>query len=549
MRNTLAFRSWRCSAAVVPLVVLSIGLVICPQLWMRANEAGIDQFRLPKELSAIGVSTLAATTGALCLRRLRFDRVVLWLALWLAWAALLAVARADNPWLAWRLIGTYWSAILAYWVARRYAPHRLGGAIMLSAICIAGVVAGLATLLEYLGVWYGWSLPNRAPSGVFGNRNHAAHFVALTLPATLVLLCRPSTATSRALRDRASRSLGYAGALIGVAAITVARTRAAWVATLCGLLVGAILLAAAPGLRSRTSLTRGGRRWVVTAAMGVVLAAILPTPLEWRVAHPIWESAANLANYETGSGRGRLIQYEATLRMALDNPLFGVGPGNWSLRYPAYAAPGDPSVEVENPLSPTDRLPLSDWLGTLAEGGVPAALLLFVVAALVASRAIALIRHSTHDEDRLRGLALSIAIAIIAILGALDAVLQNAATALIATVLVATLSGGERASIVVARGRALRGAGAVAILLPSAFFGFLTIRRLSSVRQYGNEVTMPRLRAAVSADPTDYVARMLLARQYVLFRRCAEARPHLNAAGRLHPAAPAVGRMARACSE
>ena len=65
------------------------------------------------------------------------------------------------------------------------------------------------------------------------------------------------------------------------------------------------------------------------------------------------ESIQNVASYDEGSGRGRLVQYERSLRMAAAHPLFGVGPGNWPVVYPKFAADNDPSMNGSERLPTT----------------------------------------------------------------------------------------------------------------------------------------------------------------------------------------------------
>src|SRR5947207_513643 len=79
-------------------------------------------------------------------------------------------------------------------------------------------------------------------------------------------------------------------------------------------------------------------------AVAVIVALILPNALHWRSRNPYLQTASNVADYERGSGRGRLVQYQRSLRMAAQHALLGVGPGNWAVDYPRHAARNDPSL-------------------------------------------------------------------------------------------------------------------------------------------------------------------------------------------------------------
>ena len=54
---------------------------------------------------------------------------------------------------------------------------------------------------------------------------------------------------------------------------------------------------------------------------------LLPNRLNWRSDSPYLDSLTGVTNFREGSGRGRLIQYGNTMRMALDHPLLGAAVG------------------------------------------------------------------------------------------------------------------------------------------------------------------------------------------------------------------------------
>src|SRR5881398_878863 len=83
-----------------------------------------------------------------------------------------------------------------------------------------------------------------------------------------------------------------------------------------------------------------------------------------------------VVNYEQGSGRGRLVQYEHSLAMAAHHPIFGVGPGNWAVDYPNHAARNDPSMSDSEGGMTFNPWPSSDWVAFVAERGLAATVLL-----------------------------------------------------------------------------------------------------------------------------------------------------------------------------
>lgn len=95
----------------------------------------------------------------------------------------------------------------------------------------------------------------------------------------------------------------------------------------------------------------------------------------------------------------RLLQYEATARMILDYPLFGVGLNNATAKKPDYANvtydPFDPETQFY--LEPTHNV----YLSVASEIGIPGALLFFAFFARAAFLAWRQSRHSFDPEIRL----------------------------------------------------------------------------------------------------------------------------------------------------
>lgn len=515
------------------LGVLVIGLAIVPLLWMGGPYLGIDRFRLPKELGAILIAGIAAGAGLALRSRWRMDAVTVLLALFFVWSFVSLIATATVISAGWRQLGITWAGLLVYATASRYARSQHAVRALLVGVVLGATAVAAMTLLEYTGAISGWSLLRRGPSGVFGNRNHAAHFLTIAMPASFALALGAG-----ASRQVSLLRLAQGAALLSAAAIIVTRSRAAWLAA-------GVTIAVALVLASRTPLKRAAGHWLAFIAAGIVAGVLLPTPLAWRSSSPMLETASSIADYRTGSGRGRILQYRTTLRMVAARPLLGMGPGNWSVEYPAYATAGDPSLL--DGIMPVDRLPLSDWLGTMAEAGAPALAILLLVGAVLAARAARALRSARTQVDRGYGAALVMLLVSVAILGSFDAVLQSAAPLIIAAALGAALSGRELSHRYVVTTRNARVLLGGLLLGLSAFFAYLSVRHVRAVRAYGDRPTEAALRTAIAIDPTDYVALLRLAFVYVTEGRCDVARPYLARAATLQPRARIVLTLGESC--
>lgn len=494
----------------------------------------LDRFLVPKELvlhlAAFGalVAVLACTTSlslgvADCLL--------------IAYALLGTVSGllAPNGWVAVRAIGITWAGLACFWSGRAIADAGLARPL-LATLAGATVLGALVALLQA----YGLDLPlvgsARAPGGTFGNRNFMAHLAAIGLPLILYL-----TLTGR---SRIGPLLGGIAALISAAALLLSRTRAAWVAVgvaLLFLLVEGVWLNGlwrTPAIRGRLLALLGA------GVVGIGAAVVLPNHLDWKSDTPYLDSLLGVANFREGSGHGRLIQWRNTLRMAREHAVLGTGPGNWQVYYPRYTTPGDPSYDSGDPI-PTNPWPSSDWMGLLAERGVPAMLLLvgamggLIVVGWKRSRA-----NGASDEG-LAGLAMVAVIIVAGVAGVFDAVMLLAAPTLVVWTAVGALRPPPRRALTLPTGAA-RGLMWVVAGVGLLFSARSALTSLAIIVA-GDGDSRTALVWASRIDPGEYRLHMLLARKPGRSGACAAVREHATDARELFPYHEAPKRALRVC--
>lgn len=513
---------------------LTFGALAAVLAYMPGELLFSDNHAFPAELVLHVFALGAALACALYLRRVRVDAVDLAL---VAFAGLGVVSAllAVNPWFATRAVGLSISGVVVFLAARALA--RDGARERLTAFAAAAVTAAaLSALLEAYGVIGEISDINRAPGGTIGNRNQMAHLLVIGLPVL-------AAHTLRA-RRRAELALGLAALAIVSAALVLSRSRGAWLAAL--LLVGVGLIACA--LRGRASLrgwTDARRAALLPAAfaVGAAAALLLPNTLEWKT--PFADSVRGMVNFEYGSGRGRIVQYANTMGMVADHPLLGVGPGNWAVHYPRYASEGDPSYDARF-VQPTTRLPQSDWFGLAAERGLAALLLLVAAGVLLALRAWR--ELGSGDEARAaRGLTLLCTLAALAVVGTVDPVLLTPTAAFLAFLLLGALAADGARAREVALAGARRGIAVFAVLAVTAVPVAYGVRQAWAGYLYGSMADVPDYQRALRVNPGDYRANALLSTQLVRTGRCAQALPHIEAARRMYPTAPANDEMRDRC--
>jgi O-antigen ligase len=303
----------------------------------RAFE--LDRFFVPKELV---LHLTALTAGLLAFGS--FHRVRLtWVDMLLVGYLLLSLIssfQAQDAGLAIRATTMSVSGITIFWACRGLREAGLARPL-LATLAFAAVVGAATSLAQAFGASSDYFSVNRAPGGTLGNRNFIAHMAAFAFPIVMLVALR------------AWRTAGYLIAAFGVpiviAALILTRSRAGWLA------FGAVILVFALGMLLSGPLRRHGRTWgrlagtALLSGAGLAAALLVPNQLRWASDNPYLDSVTGIVAYQDGSGRGRLVQYDRSVRMAMDRPLLGVGPGNWPLEYPNYAAQGDPSLSRRNP--------------------------------------------------------------------------------------------------------------------------------------------------------------------------------------------------------
>ena len=519
-----------------PLLALQIGAVLVVLAALPYHRFQLDRYTFAKELvllaTALAVSLLIVRRA----RRVTVFVVDILIASYLI-LSLLSALVATNGWLAFRAVGVSMAGAALFWSARGVA--RAGqGRWLLVALAASVVVGAVTGLIQAYGLFTSdLASLARAPGGTFGNRNFMAHLVALGLPLLLML----SVQAGR----RRDFLLGSAGLALAVGALVLSRSRAAWLgAAVC------LAFLALEGLwAGRLWEDRQLRRRVIllagTALAGLLLALTLPNRLNWRSESPYLDSLTGVANFREGSGRGRLIQYGNTARMAADHPLLGVGPGNWPVHYPRYMSPGDPSFDADDPI-PTNPWPSSDWVAILAERGIPAFVILLLAGASVALGAWARARSGERRPPSFADLTIAATLIAIVVVGAFDAVLLLPAPAFFVWTTVGALASTARPIRELPLTPLARRRVVIAV---AVIGGLLLARSLAQVTAMAlaTKGDRERMELAARVDPGSYRIHIGLAQAWRRAGRCDRARPHAERARDLFPSHPAPQVVLRAC--
>jgi O-antigen ligase len=510
------------------LRVMQVGAIAVVIVVSTLHVFELDRFFVPKELAFHLTAVVAGLLLVRAMGRLGITRVEVFLSGYVVLSALSALL-ATNRWLALRALAISASSVVLFRVARTLRDAGLARAVI-HGLGLAVMLVAVMSLLQTYGVRTDLFSENRAPGGTLGNRNFVAHVAAFGLP--LLLFSAMGARSRRAYVWRA------AGAALVLVALVLTRSRAAWLA----FAITAVVVFA--GMLFSKVLRRDARTWkrlagiALIAAAGIGAALVLPNTLHWNDDNPYLESLRRVTDAQEGSGHGRLIQYGRSLLLAARHPLFGVGPGNWPVTYPAHAAKNDPSLDQGDTGMTSNPWPSSDWMAFLTERGLAAFLLLLFAVLKIARDGLCQLRRARDAEEAIAAVVLLATLAGACVAGAFDAVLLLAVPAFLVWSAIGSLWMPDDSPSRPAWRYAF-----VAMIIVSAIGVYRSAKQLMAMNLFnaGGRTSITR---AAEMDPGNYRIQMRLARMGG-HARC----EHARAAHELFPTARAAAQVARGCGK
>jgi O-antigen ligase len=495
----------------------------------------LDRYFVPKELVLHVAALIIALVLVARRRTLSFDIVDGLIAFFLLWSVASAIF-ATNHWVAQRSVAISVSGAIVFWGARSVAARGSYRPILIAA-AIAAVIAAALSLAQAYGLETEYFSANRAPGGTFGNRNFVAHMAVIGLPS--LAWC---TVTARRPFGALLGSLG--GAILG-AALVLSRSRAAWLAVAACVLLLFIPMIASMKYWRESQI--GGRfaRLTLAAAVGGMAAIALPNTLNWNSESPYLDSARGMVDYKSGSGRGRVAQYQNSLRMAISNPVFGVGPGNWPVEYVRFAPSNDRSLADDGMTA--NPWPSSDWVAFVSERGfIPAAALLSVFIILFFS---ALRRWSEleNPDAVLAQCVLAGTVVATMVVSAFDVVLVLAAPSFLVWSVLGATSGIRRNSREVQVSTRTLGISAIILMLLSLASVARSVTQTVAMTSVGRGAYTAGWVTGALWDPGNFRINLRVAELYSRRGHCSVARGYARQAVSLFPHSPQAKRIQRSC--
>ncbi|MEZ5195388.1 MAG: O-antigen ligase family protein [Bacteroidales bacterium] len=228
-------------------------------------------------------------------------------------------------------------------------------------ILIKGMIL-FAFLISLVGIYeyFTKTLDNPDPNAIYEVKGLMGHKNQYSFSLLLVL---PFLASSIILLNGVWRNAGIVATFIVLIMISLLQTRAVWIAMgLSTFLVGFTLWIS----HKKNSLFKLQRKWIVrfgAAIVNIILFIVSISFLfpDYNPVKKVTSRVSTIFDPEFTSNQWRIEIWDATFRLAKDNPVVGVGGGNWKISIYPYYGRYLPSVFKHW------RNPHNDYLGILSE--------------------------------------------------------------------------------------------------------------------------------------------------------------------------------------
>lgn len=500
-----------------------VAVIVC---WYPGSATRAEYFVWPKEI-ALGLTGGLAVARLLAWRAEPVDRgLEAACACFFVLGCALALLTNGTESGALRQIGRVGAALCILSLALRTGA--MGTAPWARKIWVAvGAIVAVCVVGEAYGLFPFVSEPGRRPGGFLGNRNVAARLLVLWMPLSWHALL-----TSSAARMPATV---MGPTVLAAAAIVLTRSRGAWLGATANVLLLTIAAWHVAEPPRRRAIWRRTAAWALSLVIGAYCAFLLPNRLGWGAAE-FADSAERMLEYRSGTGGERVLQMKTTWEMFRANPVTGVGPGGWSVWYPAYASVDDPSL-TPFAVFPAPPVPRGDIVPFAAEWGLVGLVALALVLLSLLRRVLLGLRGRQQDE-RIGAVGFLAMLSSMALMGLYDPVLRLAPLCAFAAMWTGSYLASVPRSPYAPASATIKRLFRVCL----AAYGISAIglavagtRDLVAARLMQNSQTFRDLYRAVNIAPNNVEARVLLASALVRLNRCDLAATHLARAQQLLP--------------
>jgi O-antigen ligase len=266
--------------------------------------------------------------------------------------------------------------------------------MIIKVVILVGLGLALIAVSQYFELGFTWIPGHHAPNATMVNKNLLASFLFLTMPFALYGVYRYKDFW---------RIVAACSIMLSLYVILIGQTRAVWAALALSTPLTLLALTAMKRKASAAGILNSRRAIIIIVAVILAfLMAILTLSSAVRD-----ERQTQLFNTSDASFKQRLLLWDKSVRMYIDNPMLGTGLSDWKIVLPEYGTEGLPS---ESGVVLFQR-PHNDFLWVLSECGMPGLLCYLMIFGLGLYYCIRIIKNAKQEKDVVMALCLFFGIA------------------------------------------------------------------------------------------------------------------------------------------
>jgi len=207
---------------------------------------------------------------------------------------------------------------------------------ILKCIVLAGIFVSVYGIFQHYGFdFLKWTFKNN-PLSTLGRRNFAAEYLAAIIPYAIFLIL--------IVRKKKKKILYLFALMFFLFHLFLTFTRASWMAFFFSAVLSFLLL-------KKIKLN-----YKILTIIGLIFITVFPSVI-----------FSDTTGFTRGSVRSRMLIWKGTLLMIKNNPVLGVGTGNFEIAYPFWSAGRE---DVFRPLGARVANAHNDYLEIAAENGI-----------------------------------------------------------------------------------------------------------------------------------------------------------------------------------
>ncbi len=253
-------------------------------------------------------------------RKIIYSGIEIPILAFLTWSTL-SLLWVDDYFEALKLLTIWWCAGLLYFLVMQVFRDRQSIHTLSLGIVISGALIALIGISQHL-FDLDWIVQAKKPAATFGNRNMAVHFLVMVIPLSIGLLLH--------VKHKAQKMIIAVSLLLMMLYLFYTNSQAGFLSLFIQIVLFALFV-----LKNRKS---GLNKQHAALAAIVIALSLIITSFSIRPVDALGRIGSIFTQISTDyqSLNERIPMWLNTLGMVKNNPVLGVGAGNWRIHYPHY---------------------------------------------------------------------------------------------------------------------------------------------------------------------------------------------------------------------